>query len=368
MTRHIDTATLQDWLEQDRPVTVLDIRSDEDRTQWAIPGSVHVNPYEALRKGGPGPLQDVALPPDRPVVTVCNAGRMSERAADFLTGRGIDVLSLVGGMKAWSMAWNTAIAPSADTTTRVIQIRRTGKGCLSYLIASQDVAAVIDPSVEPDVYMALAERHGCRIRWVLETHIHADHLSRARRLAEQSEARLLLPAQDRVRFPFAPVGDGHQLRIGEATLMAMRTPGHTDESTSYLLDGVALFSGDTLFANGVGRPDLHAGTDGARGRARVLFHSLNRLRALPPHVSVLPAHTAAAVPFDGLAIQARLGHIEQWLAQWLSSEEVFIDRVTSRIPATPPNFSTIVGLNEAGEDPDGDPTELEAGANRCAIS
>lgn len=336
--------------------------------QWAIPGSVHINAYEALRKGEPGPLQDAVLPSDRPVVTVCNAGRMSEMAADFLTERGIDVLSLVGGMKAWSMAWNTATVPLADTTICVIQIRRTGKGCLSYLIASQDDAAVIDPSVGPDVYMGLAKQHGCRIRWVLETHIHADHLSRARQLAEQSEARLLLPAQDRVRFPFTAVADGHQLRIGEATLTAMRTPGHTDESTSYFLDGVSLFSGDTLFVNGVGRPDLHGGTDGARGRARVLFHSLSRLRALPPHVLVLPAHTAAPAPFDGLAIQARIGDIEQWLAQWLPSEEVFIDRVTSRIPATPPNFSKIVGLNEAGEDPDGDPTELEAGANRCAIS
>ena len=90
MTRHIDTATLRDWLEQDRRVTVLDIASNEDRTQWAIPGSVHINAYEALRKGEPGRLQDAVLPSDRPVVTVCNAGRMSEMAADFLTERGID--------------------------------------------------------------------------------------------------------------------------------------------------------------------------------------------------------------------------------------------------------------------------------------
>src|SRR5688572_10735998 len=126
MTRHIDTSTLRDWLEQARPVTVLDIRNDEDRGQWAIPGSLHINAYEALRKGEPGPLQHAILPPDRPVVTVCSAGRMSEKAAEFLTERGIDVLSLSGGMKAWSMAWNTANVPLADTKIRVIQIRRTG--------------------------------------------------------------------------------------------------------------------------------------------------------------------------------------------------------------------------------------------------
>jgi len=368
MTRHIDTSTLRDWLEQARPVTVLDIRNDEDRAQWAIPGSVHIDAYDALRKGEPGPLQHAILPPDRTVVTVCNAGRMSEKAAEFLTKRGMEVLSLSGGMKAWSMAWNTADVRLADTRTRVVQVRRTGKGCLSYLIVSEGEAAVIDPSVGPEVYTGLAEQHNSRIRWVLETHIHADHLSRARRLSEQSGARLLLPAQERVRFPFSAVADGHEVSVGAATLTAMRTPGHTDESTAYLLDGVALFSGDTLFVNGVGRPDLHAGADGAHGRARTLFHSLSRLRTLPPHVLVLPAHTAVPVPFDGVAIHSRIGDVHEWLSQWLQSEDRFVERVTSRLPATPPNFSTIVELNEAGEDPDGNPAELEAGANRCAVS
>ena len=368
MIRHIDTATLREWLDQKRPVTVLDIRSDDDRQQWSIPGSIHVNAYESLRKGEPGLLRDALVPHDRPVVTVCNAGRMSEKAADFLAERGIDVFSLAGGMKAWSMAWNTADVSLAESTTRVIQIRRTGKGCLSYLIVSGDEAAVIDPSVGAEVYCSLAKQNSCRIRLVLETHLHADHLSRARQLAEQSGADLLLPAQERAKFPFAAVADGHQLEIGTATLTALRTPGHTEESTSYLVDGVAVFSGDTLFVNGVGRPDLHTGIDGARDRAHVLFQSLNRLRALPSEVLVLPAHTAEPAPFDGVAIQTKIGDVEQWLSQWLRSEECFVERVTSRIPATPPNFSKIVALNEAGKEPDGDPTDLEAGANRCAIS
>jgi glyoxylase-like metal-dependent hydrolase (beta-lactamase superfamily II)/rhodanese-related sulfurtransferase len=368
MTRHIDTATLRDWLEQDRPVTVLDIRNDEDRSQWAIPGSLHINAYDALRKGEPGPLQTAVLPQDRPVVTVCNAGRMSEKAADVLSERGIDVLSLAGGMKAWSVAWNSAEVPLTDAATRVIQIRRTGKGCLSYLVISNGEAAVIDASLDSDVYANLAAQHGGPIRWVLETHIHADHLSRARQLADEHGARLVLPAQNRARFPFKAISEGEQVLVGAATLTALHTPGHTDESMAYLLNGEVLFSGDTLFVNGVGRPDLHAGADGARARTRALFHSLTRLRALPPQVVVLPAHTGQPVAFDGRPIQARISEIEQWLSRWLVSEDSFIERVTSRIPATPPNFAAIVGLNEAGERTDGDPTELEAGANRCAIS
>jgi rhodanese-related sulfurtransferase len=94
MTKQIDADTLRGWLEQNRPVTVLDIRTDEDRDQWAIPGSTHLNAYEALRTGEAGPLADASFPPDRPVVTVCNAGRVSQTAADLLSARGIDACSL----------------------------------------------------------------------------------------------------------------------------------------------------------------------------------------------------------------------------------------------------------------------------------
>ena len=94
----------------------------------AIPGSMHINAYEALRAGQPGALTDAALPRERPVVTVCNAGRVSQTAADILAGRGFDARSLAGGMKAWSLAWNTAGVPLADDLVRVIQLRRTGKG------------------------------------------------------------------------------------------------------------------------------------------------------------------------------------------------------------------------------------------------
>src|SRR5947209_1770468 len=99
MTNQIDADTLREWLEQERPVTVLDIRTDADRAQWAIPGSVHVNAYDALRAGEPGLLAHAALPPGRPVVTVCNLGRVSQTAAELLSGLGADARSLEGGMK-----------------------------------------------------------------------------------------------------------------------------------------------------------------------------------------------------------------------------------------------------------------------------
>lgn len=255
---HIDVATLQNWLEQKRDVVVLDIRNDEDRAQWSIPGSSHVNAYDELKAGRPGPLAELRLPPGIPVVTVCNLGRMAAVAAGKLGSRGNEVFFLRGGMQAWSLAWNTAEVTVNSESVRVLQVRRTGKGCLSYVIGTAGVAAVIDPSLPPEVYVGLAEEHGWRIASVFDTHIHADHLSRARALAEHSGATLLLPQPDRVRYAHTPVQDGHVISLGSAQVMAIRTPGHTLESTSYLLNDAALFTGDTLFLSEVGHPDLSA--------------------------------------------------------------------------------------------------------------
>lgn len=368
MSKQIDTETLRTWLDERHPVTVLDIRDDESRAQWAIPGSVHVNAYDALRGGRPGILGTTELPRDRPIVTVCHAGRVSQIAADLLVERGLDARSLAGGMKAWSLAWNVAEVPTAHPGPRVIQVRRTGKGCLSYVMGSKGEALVIDPSLPIEVYLDIVRREGWTVRHVLDTHIHADHLSRARQLATASGATLRLPHQGRVRFPFEPVHEGGTIEFGDSRLTALRTPGHTDESLSYLLDDAIAFTGDTLFVRGVGRPDLHAVPAEAERRARILFTSLNRLRGLAPGTIVLPAHTSDPVPFDGKAIMARVGDLEPWLAGWLSSEQAFVARLLARVPPTPPNFSSIVSLNEAGEPPSGDPTDLEAGANRCAVA
>ena len=368
MTKQIEPETLREWLEARRPVTVLDIRVDGERWQWSIPGSVHLNVYEDLRAGQPGALADTAFPTDRPIVTVCNAGRVSQTAADVLDARGFDAWSLSGGMKAWSLAWNAADVSLSDAEVQVTQVRRTGKGCLSYVVSSAGEAVVIDPSVSPDVYVAIAGRHASAIRSVLETHVHADHLSRARDLAGRTGATLVLPKQNRVRFGFDPASDGDRIRFGGASLTAMHTPGHTTESTCYIVNEAAVFTGDTLFTNGVGRPDLHADPEAARQRARALFSSLSRLRQLAPGMVVLPGHASEPIAFDGRAIASRLDEVASWLSGWLVSESDFVDRVTSGLPPTPPNFGRIVALNEAGEFPGGDVTDLEAGANRCAVT
>jgi glyoxylase-like metal-dependent hydrolase (beta-lactamase superfamily II) len=367
MSKQLDIDTLQDWFSAQRDVTVLDVRNDAARADWSIPNSLHVDAYDELRAGRAGPLASVDLPHDRPVVAVCNAGRLSRLAADVLTERGFDAWSLEGGMKAWSLAWNQAYIPVPDEDVYVIQLRRAGKGCLSYLVASAGEALVIDPSLPAHVYRQLVERAGWRLRHVVETHVHADHLSRSRALAAASGARLHLPRQRRVTFPFTPIDDGGQIVVGNTTITALHTPGHTDESTTYLMPGVA-FTGDTLFVGGVGRPDLHADGDEARRRARDLFASLTILAGLPSDTLVLPGHTSEAIPFDRQPIATRMQDARAWLAPWLATETTFVGRLLASVPPPPPNFAAIVALNETGDEPGGDPADLEAGANRCAVA
>lgn len=364
----ITVARLQEMLERGDPVAVLDVRRSDEREEWFIPNSLHVDASDDLRAGDMNSLAAAELQRDRMVVTVCARGNTSKIAARELQRRGFNALSLAGGMRAWSLAWNSAEVPVAGNAARIVQLRRTGKGCLSYLIVGPEgEAAVIDASLEPEVYLKLAEAHGSSIVAVLDTHVHADHLSRGRPLAERAGATLWLPPTDRVHFPYSELREGHVLEVGGATIEAIHTPGHTPESTSFRV-GQALFTGDTLFLSAVGRPDLETDAEGARGRAHDLYRSLNRLRELPAGTIVLPGHTSEPIQFDGRAIAGTLEEVGRRLDVLNLPETEFVATILDRIPPTPPNHDQIVQLNEAGEFPDTDPTELEAGANRCAVS
>ncbi len=364
----IDVDELREMLAESQPVLVLDVRNAEDRSEWAIPGSLHVDAYEALKAGDPDALATADIPKGAPVVTVCGAGKMSLVAMEQLRSRGYDTRSLTGGMKAWSLAWNSAEADVPGSAATVIQVRRTGKGCLSYLIGNGGEAIVIDASLPPAVYQGLAAEQGWAIARVLDTHIHADHLSRSRLLATATGATLYLPRQGRAAFPFVPIQDGDHIAVGSCQLTALRTPGHTMESTSYLLDGKALFTGDTLFLAGVGRPDLEASAEEAQERARLLHASLARLIALPPETLVFPGHMSEPALFDERPVAATLAEVTGRVAMLELNEAAFIATILARIPPTPPNHAQIVALNEAGEFPGGDPTDLEVGANRCAVT
>ena len=225
---------------------------------------------------------------------------------------------------------------------------------------------MVDAALDPEVYLWLTEGRGWRITRVLDTHVHADHLSRSGRLAEMAGATLHMPEGAHVAYPFSALGDGDEIQVGSAALEALETPGHTPESASYRLDGLALFTGDTLFLSAVGRPDLDATPEGARQRARELYRSVQRLLALDPETLVLPGHTGEPVAFDGEPVAAPLSEVRERIPVSSETEDAFVERSTSTVSPPPSNFERVAELNRTGEAPEGDPTDLEAGANRCA--
>ena len=227
---------------------------------------------------------------------------------------------------------------------------------------------MIDAALDPQVYLDLASQNGWQITSVFDTHIHADHLSRSRQLAERSGAMLFLPDQQRVSFPFTAMRDGDTLETPTMQLTALHTPGHTMESTCYLLNNYLLFTGDTLFPTGIGRPDLEADEQQVRFRASALYHSLHKILALPSDTLVLPGHTSTPVPFDGIPIAAMLAQIDEEVGMIHATREVSIEQIMMHLPPTPPNYLQVITFNEMGLLPESGVTDLEAGANRCAIS
>jgi glyoxylase-like metal-dependent hydrolase (beta-lactamase superfamily II)/rhodanese-related sulfurtransferase len=362
----ITTDELVKMLSSGKTVNIVDVRSAEDRAEWYIPGSIYADVYDRLRQHDSRALDAIHLDKFIPIVTVCSSGKTSLIAADLFRQQGYKAFSLKDGMKGWSLAWNTAHEEFEGF--EIWQIRRTGKGCLSYVIASNEEAVVIDASLPIDVYKSLISRHHFSVKSVLETHIHADHLSRSRELSNYFNAPLWLPANDKVEFNFKPIDYTTVFQVGKINIQAIATPGHTTESFSFLVDSRILLTGDTLFTNAIGRPDLKSSPEETKEKARMLYHSLQELLSYPDSVIVLPAHTGVPVEFDNKIIQTTIGEAKKNIAILHLDENAFINSILEKTPATPPNFLTIIEKNIIGDYTGVNAPDLEAGANRCAIS
>jgi glyoxylase-like metal-dependent hydrolase (beta-lactamase superfamily II) len=310
-------------------------------------------------------LDELTIPEDTTVVTVCAAGRTSLTASEALREKGIKAYSLGGGMKAWNYAWNSAQLNFPGV--KIIQVRRAAKGVLSYVVGSDKEAIIIDASLNPEIYLNIANENGWSIRYVLDTHIHADYISRTRELAKASGAKHLLIDKAKVDFEFTPVAADESIKFGNATVQVIHTPGHTWESTTYKVDDLAIFTGDTLFIDGIGRPDLKAEQDEAIEKAKNLYHSLKQLLSLAPSTRVLPAHTSKTVSFDNKLIGDTILKVREKVNLSKMSESQFVVYALSKIPPTPPNYLTIAGLNKQGSYEGYQLADLEAGGNHCAI-
>jgi glyoxylase-like metal-dependent hydrolase (beta-lactamase superfamily II)/rhodanese-related sulfurtransferase len=366
MEKTITVRELQEKLDKNENVFILDVRPTDQRNEWKIANSVHVDAYKQLNAGDDAALDMVEVPQGSTVVTVCAAGRTSLLASSLLQRKGVSAYSLEGGMKAWNYAWNTATIEFANS--QVIQVRRAAKGVLSYVVGSGNEAVVIDAALDPEVYQEIASGNGWVIKYVMDTHVHADYVSRTRELAMASGAKHVLIEDSKVAFDFVAVKHGNTITFGNSRIEFIHTPGHTWESTTFKLNNDAIFTGDTLFVDGIGRPDLKADRNESIEKARALYKSLKHLVSLDSEMFVLPAHTSGTVSFNNKPIADTIANVKSKVQLTDLSQSDFIEYTTTRIPPTPPNHQTIVSINKNGSHEGQVLADLEAGGNHCAIA
>lgn len=236
-------------------------------------------------------------------------------------------------------------------------------GCLahaSYLIGSEGEAAVVDPQRDVDQYLAEAEANGFQVKYVIETHLHADFVSGHRELAARTGAEIVFGQQAGATFPHRAVREGEELRVGKVALKIMETPGHTPESISILVsdsensaEPQRILTGDTLFVGDVGRPDLAGGKGYTPAMmAEMMYDTLhNKILKLPDEVEVYPAHGAGSMCGKNMSKEtsSTIGQQRKfnYALQPMSKTE-FVRMLTTDLPPAPDYFPRDAEINRGG--------------------
>ncbi|PWA06287.1 hypothetical protein DCC39_17620 [Pueribacillus theae] len=352
---------------------ILDVRNESDFRDWKIEGENvgHLNiPYFELLDGVEEILKKI--PKDKEVLVVCAKEGSSVMVAEMLSKQGLDVSYLQGGMKAWSEHLEPVKIGDLNDGGEIYQFVRIGKGCLSYMVISGGEAAIIDATRMTDVFIEFAQNKNVNITHVLDTHLHADHISGGRKIAEQTNAVYWLPPKDatEVTFAYEPLENGNVITIGNTAIdiHALYSPGHTIGSTSFIVDEKYLLSGDILFVDSIGRPDLAGLAKDWVGDLRETLYS--RYKNLSEELIVLPAHFMLMDELnDDGSISEKLGTLfEENHGLNIESEEEFRKLVTKNLPPQPNAYQEIRETNMGKINPDLEKQrEMEIGPNRCAV-
>ena len=273
------------------------------------PGSVNI----PLSKLASSKESITDIPKDKRIVTICPHGNRSMIGKYMLQRYGFNVGNLEEG-EIWSTSLEDAYKEfNTDRgKVRLYQIRRIGKGCMSYILASDRDAPIIDPVYPIEYYLSKVSEIGANITKVLDTHQHADHVSAAGELCSKTGSKLCLSGYEQYDQTSSPLYHDSLEKIGAVELNVIHTPGHTDGSLTLLLraeDVSLLFTGDTLFVDGVGRPDLR---DKSREYSDKLYDTLHhKIISLPDNVLIFPAHTDKYIKAGGDILSVDLGWLKK---------------------------------------------------------
>ncbi|OIU71463.1 MBL fold metallo-hydrolase [Rossellomorea aquimaris] len=352
---------------------ILDVRNTDAFEDWKIDGHKfeYLNiPYFDLLDG----VEEIMdkLPKDKDILVVCAKEGSSVMVAEMLSDEGLDVSYLEGGMKAWSEHLEPVKVGDLTDGGELYQFVRLGKGCLSYMVVSNGEAAVVDATRMTDIFIDFAKEKNAEITNVFDTHLHADHISGGRKIAEAVNATYWLPPKDaeEVTFEYAALEDGNKVVIGNSTIdiNALYSPGHTIGSTSFVIDEKYLLSGDILFVDSIGRPDLAGKAEDWVADLRESLYK--RYKNLSMELTVLPAHFMIIDELneDG-TVGEKLGTLfAKNHGLNIEDEEEFRKLVSENLPPQPNAYQEIRETNMGKITPDDEKQrEMEIGPNRCAV-
>lgn len=373
----LDAEELRDRIYTGEEVTILDVRAESEFEEWRIEGenvaTVNLPYYTFIEEVDDALLSRV--PEGDPLIAVCAKGGASKFVAGVLLEHGIEAVNLADGMNGWARLYDVVAVSRAPGPATVLQFQRPSSGCLGYLVHQDGEGALVDPlRAFTDFYIDLADDLSVDVAYALDTHIHADHVSGLRAVAERTGAETVLSTRAIARGVEydidQEVEDGDTISVGETTVKVRATPGHTSGMTSYLVDDGLLLTGDGLFVESVARPDLEKGTEGAPDAARQLYETLQDVLELPDDTVIAPAHFSdSADPAEDGSYTALLGDLAAEMKALSMDSEEFVEYILADMPPRPANFEEIIATNLGQTDVDDEKAfELELGPNNCAAT
>ncbi len=379
----ITPAELYRHISQPNELFLIDVRNEDEFQDWRIgarhtPETINVPYFEFFENEEHSMAQ---VPAEREIVVVCAKGGASDFVAAMLEEEGIRAVNLAEGMIGWGNLYVNRPVVEAETY-QIYQVDRVARGCLSYVLVSGGRAAIIDPLRHVDHYRQFLKDQGLELALLLDTHAHADHISGGPDLAAETGAPYYLHPYDAIhpfdmqpaRLAYRMLEDGQRFALGDLQIEVVHVPGHTLGQVNYLVtapDGQAFcFSGDNLFLQSFGRPDL-----GGQGEswAPLVYESLfETLRnRVPPQALVLPGHYASAGEAGPEGLFAR-PLSELWATNrdlQAGDRDAFLAHVLSHLPEMPEQYVDIKRVNAGLLEPDEERAqELELGQNVCALS
>lgn len=355
--------------------TLLDIRSKQVSEEWSLEfeGITTINyPNFGIEGDIPYTLEE-KLSDDSEIVVACSKGKSSKMATRKLRESGYDARTLERGTNGWSEIYERREIPTSEDSLAVYQYVRPSSGCLGYMLVSEGEAVVIDPLKQyTDTYIADAENEDAQIEFVVDTHIHADHISGFNDLSERTGANRIMyrNSEERgVEYEFMTVEDGDTVEFGSETLEVLNTPGHTTDMTSYMVNDI-LLTGDSLFVDNIARPDLED-PDEAEDMAGVLYDTVQDMLKLPDNTIVAPGHKSGVHASDTLdnTFTERLDTILDGLDSLAYDREEFVEYVMHDMPPRPANYERIIEINKGiDEAPESEEYRLELGPNNCSAN